>query len=246
MEFAYLLTGGAPIIKKYQVNATLGTAGIPVTKGGANSKGVVAATTTAAVGFLGLTLDTATYQAGQNADNATDQAAYVSVIINPSAVYRAKLSGGATDNTALPLFAATSASATGLSVTSTTATDLSSPTMDEGVIFGYDGANLGIGRKITSVASTVATVITAFPRDNAVGDRYFVVPLCSSPYGFEMSNPQLTTLLTQVDATAAVSLSPVNFNTVEMELRDVGSNGASNSFVYLVGNGHVFSAGLVV
>jgi hypothetical protein len=70
-----------------------------VTKGGANTKGVIAATTTAAVGCLGCTLDTATYQAGQNTDNATDQAAYVSVIINPQAVWRAKLSGGATENT---------------------------------------------------------------------------------------------------------------------------------------------------
>jgi hypothetical protein len=193
MDFAYLLSGGAPIIKKFQVNATLANPGVPVTKGGANSKGVIAATTTAAVGCLGCTLDTATYQAAQNTDNATDQAAYVSVIINPQAVWRAKLSGGATENTALPLFAVTTASTTGLSVTATGATDLSSPTMDEGVIFGYDGANAGIGRKITSVAATVATVITAFPRDTVVGDRFFVVPLCSSPYGFEMSNPQLTT-----------------------------------------------------
>jgi hypothetical protein len=30
----------------------------------------------------------------------------------------------------------------------------------------------------------------------------------------------------------------VNFNTVEMELRDASANGASNSFVYLVANGH--------
>lgn len=246
MDFAYLLSGGAPIMKKFQVNATLATPGIPVTKGGANSKGVIAATTTAAVGCLGCTLDTATYAAGQNADNATDQAAYVTVIINPLAVWRAKLCGGATDNTALPLFSVTTASATGLSVTATGATDLSSPTMDEGVIFGYDGANAGIGRKITSVAATVATVITAFPRDTVVGDRFFVVPLCSSPFGFEMSNPQLTTLLDQVDATAAVTLSNVNFNTVEMELRDASANGASNSFVYLVANGHCFSAGLVV
>lgn len=246
MEFGYLLSGGAPILKKYQVNASLATAGIPVTKGGANSKGVIAATTTAAVGLVGCTLDTATYQAGQNTDNYTDNAASVTVIINPQAVWRAKLCGGATENTALPLFSCTTASATGLSVTSTNATDLSSPTMDEGVIFGYDGVNGGIGRKITSVAATVATVITAFPRDNAVGDRYFVVPLCGSPFGFEMSNPQLTTLLTQVDATAAVSLTPVNFNTVEMDLRDSAASGSTNSYVFLVGNGHVFSAGLVV
>ncbi len=73
-----------------------------------------------------------------------------------------------------------------------------------------------------------------------------MVPLCGAPVGFEMSNPQLTTLLDQVDATAAVTLANVNFNTVEMILRDVTNDGANNSYVALVSNGHVFSAGLVV
>lgn len=244
MDFAYLLSGGAPIIKKFQVNATT-IAGVPVRKGGSNTKGLIVGTTVACVGMVGCTLDGATYQAAQNADGS-DQQALVSVIINPHAVWKAKLSGGATENTALALFAVTTASSDGLSVTSTSATDISSPTMDEGVIFGYDGANAGIGRKITSVAATVATVITAFPRDTVVGDRFTVVPLCAAPYGYETNYPQLTTLLTQVDATAAVDTDNVNFNPIELELRDASMNGAGNSYVYMVSNGHVFSAGLVV
>lgn len=244
MEFSYLLSGGAPIIKKFPINATT-IAGVPVRKGGANTKGLIVGTTVACVGMVGVTLDGATYQAAQNADGSENQA-LVSVIINPQAVWKAKLSGGATENTALALFAVTTASSDGLSVTSTTATDLSSPTMDEGVIFGYDGANAGIGRKITSVAATVATVITAFPRDTVVGDRFTVVPLCCSPYGYETNYPQLTTLLTQVDATAAVDTDNVNFNPIELELRDASMSGSGNSYVYMVSNGHVFSAGLTV
>jgi len=246
MEFGYLLSGGAPIKKQFQVNATLATPGIPVCAGGANNKGVIAGTTVAAVSMVGCTLDTATYQAAQNADNATDQAALVSVIINPNAVWKGKLCGGATDNTNIPTFAVTTASTSGLSVTATGATDFTSPQMDEGVIFGYTGANAGIGRKITSTAATVATVITAFPRDTVVGDTFFVVNFCCSPFGYESHYPQLTTLLDQIDVTSATDTNNVNFNFVEVQLRDASASGISNSFAWMVSNGHVFSGGLVV
>lgn len=245
MEFGYLLSGGAPIIKKFQINATLSYPGIPVCAGGANNKGLVAGTTIAAVSMVGCTLDTATYQAAQNADGSDNQA-LVSVIINPNAVWKAKLCGGATENTAIPTFAVTTASTTGLSVTATGATDLTSPQMDEGVIYGYTGANAGIGRKITSTAATVATVITAFPRDTVVGDTFFVVPFCCSPYGYETHYPQLTTNLYQVDATAAVDTNNVNFNFVEVQLHDGSEAGVTNSYAFMVSNGHVFSAGLTV
>lgn len=245
MKWAYNLHGGAPLLKKFQVGATTSNSGVPLVKGGANAKGIVVGTTIAAVGMVGVNLDTATIVTAQQSDNS-DTARLITVVINPDAVYRAKLSGGATENTAIPTFAVTSASSDGLSVTSTTATDLSSPTTDEGVIFGYSGANAGVGRKVTSVAATVATMLVALPNDTVVGDTFFRVPLCASPYGYETSYPQLTTNLYQVDMTAAVDTDNVNFNTVEMELRDASLAGITNSFVYLISNGHVFSAGLTV
>ena len=222
MDFSYLLAGGAPIMKKFQIGATT-IAGVPVCKGGAGAKGVVVGTTTAAVGMVGCTLDGATLVTAQQTDSS-DTARYVTVIINPSAVWKAKLCGGATENTAIPTFAVTTASTDGLSVTSTTATDLSSPTTDEGLIFGYTGANAGVGRKVTSVAATVATMLVALPNDTVVGDTFFRLPFCTSPYGYETQYPQLTTLLTQVDATTAVDTDNVNFNPIELELRDSGQN----------------------
>lgn len=251
MKYAYSLAGGAPIVRKFQIAATASVAGIPLTKGGSGVKGLGVATTVAAVGMVGVTLDTATVVTAQQSDSS-DTARLVSVIINPHAVYRAKLSGGATENTALTKYTVSTASTDGLSVTAAltsagVAVDFTSPASDESVIFGYDGANAGYGRKITSTGSaTVATVLVAFPNDTVVGDNFLRIPICSAPYGYETQYPQLTTNLWQVDASAAVDTDNVNFNTVELEIRDAGLNGITNSFIYLVSNGHVFSAGLTV
>lgn len=243
MEFSYDLTGATPRIKKFQVDATLANPGIPVLKGGANSKGVVAATTTAAVGYVGMTMDTATLVTAQQSDNS-DTARMVNVILNPLAVYRTKLSGGATENTALARTPVTTLSSTGLVVT--TGTDWTSPETDEGVIFGYDGANMGIGRKVTSTSSTAATLLVALPNDTVVGDNFLRIPYCTSPFGYETQYVQLTTNLYQLDTSVAVNTANVNFRVVELELRDSGMSGATNSFAYIIANGSVWSAGLVV
>lgn len=243
MEFSYLLSGGAPIIKKFQVGETMANPGVPVLKGGSNNEGIALCSTTAAVGVVGFTLDTATLATAQTASNS-DPAAYVSVIINPLAVFRAKLSGAATENTALTKYPVTTLSSTGLVVT--TATDWTSPESDEGLIYGYDGANTGIGRKITSTSSTAATLLVALPNDTVVGDNFLRVPFISSPYGYETQYPTLTTNLYQIDASVAVTASPVNFRVVEIEMRDSTGNGTTNSFAYIMANGHVFAAGLAV
>lgn len=243
MKFAYDLTGAAPHLKRYQVNASLLTPGVPVLKGGSNSKGIVACSTTAAVGVVGVTTDTATFVSAQQSDNS-DPARTVGVIINPLGCYRAKLSGGATENTALTSVPVSTISSDGLTVT--TGTDWTSPESDEGVIFGYSGANAGIGRKITSSGATAATLLVALPNDTRVGDGFFRVPYCASPYGYETQYVQLTTALTQLDTSVAVNTTNVNFRVVELELRDFGGNGLTNSFAIIMANGSVWSAGLAV
>lgn len=254
MKYAYNLGGGgAPIVKKFQAAATATYAGIPFIKGGSNAKGITVATTNAAVGLIGVSLDTATVLTAQQTDNS-DPARYLTVIINPLAVYRAKLSGGAAENTALTKFPVSTASTDGLSVTaaldgSGTAVDFTNPATDEGMLFGYDGANAGILRKITSTGSaTVATMLVALPNDTVVGDNFLRLPFCCSPAGYETHYPQLTTNLYQVNAGVAIPVDAddVNFNFVEVEMRDASQAGVTNSFVYMVANGHVFSAGLVV
>lgn len=235
MEFAYNLNGGtAPYVKKYQIGETMATGGVPIVVGGSNNEGAALASTTAAASCIGITLDTATLVTAQIA-GGTDTAAYVSVVINPFAVYRARLCGGATSGTALAAKTVTSASTDGLTVT--TGFDYSSPTMDEGSIWGISGANPGKIRKITSVSSTAATVIVAFPNDIAVGDTF-----CHCPFATcEKQYVQLTTLLNQVDATAAVDTNNANFTIVEIDQRDGSDNGTTNSSVLIVVNDSLFN-----
>lgn len=245
MIFASMLCGGAPVKLQYQVGENMATAGVPVVKGGSGAKGITLATTIAAVGMLGCTLDTATLVTAQQTDNS-DTARFVTVIVNPLAVWRAKLSGGAGNNTALTKYNVTTAASDGLSVTST-AIDWTSPASDEGLLYGYDGANAGIGRKITSTgAATVATLLVALPNDTVVGDNFLRIPLVASPYGYETEYPQLTTTLDQVDASAAVDTDNVNLRAVKLELRDKAGEGVTNSYVHLISHGHLFSAGLPV
>lgn len=242
MQFAQDMTGAAPVIKRFQVGETMATAGVPVIPGGSGDEGISLASTTAAARMIGVTIDTATLVTAQQSDNS-DPAAYVSVIVNPLAIYRAKLSGGATANTDLTKYDVTTASTDGLTVT--TGDEWSSPTYDEGVLFGYDGANAGVGRKITSVSSTAATMIVALPNDTVVGDNFLRVPFCTSPYGQEAQFVQLTTNLDQVDASVAVDTDNVNFIPYELELRDISEVGVSNSFVLLRPFDHLFGGGSI-
>jgi hypothetical protein len=70
------------------------------------------------------------------------------------------MSGGATSDTALSSQTVTTASSGGTAIT--TAAEWSSPTYDEGVTWGYTGANAGRLRKVTSVSSTAGTVTIPF------------------------------------------------------------------------------------
>ena len=227
MEFAYLLGGGAPVMKKFIVEGG-GTvnAGIPVISNmeAANAEGVAQCTTTAAVGCLGLAVDTASSTASQLASGA-DNAGYVSVIVNPDACYRAKLSGGAAADTAIAVVsAAQTASTDGLTVTSAT---------DEFTVWGYTGTNAGVVRR----CSSAATVILAFPRDIASLDTFLQT---STVFAEATQWPTLCTELTQIDATAAVAGSNDNFTVVEHLLRDASRDGNVNSYAILTSADHAF------
>jgi hypothetical protein len=237
MEFAYDLSGGSTaIVKKYQVAASNSIVGRPYLKVAANGSGVALATTTAAADFVGVNIDTAgTYVTGQQSDNS-DTARLTSLIINPTAVYRARLSGGATDGTALTAYSVTTASTDGLSVTST-GFDVNSPDLDEGIVWGYSGANSGKARKITSTAANVATVTVAFPYDTAVGDEFLYASV--SPLSTIVA--QLTTNLTEIDATAAVS-GDATIIVVEMILNDKSANGNINSYALIQFADHLLGA----
>jgi len=239
MEFAYSLDGNSvPVMKRYQVAATNTVIGRPYLKtADATSVGIVLATTTGTVDSIGVNVDAAgTYAAGQNTDGS-DNAKYTTIIINPLAVYRARLSGGATDGTALTARTVTTASTDGLTVTHS-GYNSNSPDLDEGVIWGYTGANSGVYRKITATANGSTTVVLAFPRDDAVGDTYLLAPVSPT----RTLTAQLTTNCTEIDASAAIN--GATFVVTEMLLNDSSNSGTTKSYAYVQLADHLFSGSL--
>lgn len=236
MEFAYDLSGGSTaIVKKYHVAATNTVIGRPYLKCADAGSGIVLGTTTGAVDFIGVNVDAAgTYATAQS--GTSDVAATTSLIINPLGVFKARLSGAATDGTALTARTVTTAGTDGLSVTHA-AYDASSPDMDEGVIWGYSGGNAGKYRKITSTSSTATTVTVAFPVDPAVGDQFLLAPI----YPTRSIVAQLTTNCTEIDASAAIS-GDATLVVVEMILNDIAGEGTTQSYALIQFADHLFGA----
>lgn len=232
MRFAKQFFGNStPMMLRFQAGEAMANAGVPVLVGGAGEEGLVLASTTAAVNCVGVTVDTAaTINTAQQTANA-DPASYINVIVDPNALYLARLSGSSTEGTALTQRDVTTASTDGLSVT--TGDDWSSPTTDEGLIWGYDGANAGIIRKITSVSTSAATVVTAFPFDTVVGDNFLWAPFCASPVGAEDQFVQLTAAFYEVDCSVAVDTNNGNFRPIQIFARDKSQEGTTKSEVVL-------------
>jgi len=231
MEVSGLLSGGAPVIKAYQVAATMSNVGAYARAGGGTSgAGLILATTTSVKDGIGVTLNAATYTTtqGTGADSAER---LVRVIINPDAILRIRMSGGATAGTALTLYDVTTASSGGTAVT--TGDDWSSTTFDEGAVFGYDGANIGQLRKLTSVSSTAGTVVVPFDYATVVGDNFLRAPYWAP----ESTTIQLTSNLVEADASIAVGTGAL-LNCVDLEFNDVNHEGRTNSFVHALNPHH--------
>ena len=165
----------------------------------------------------------------QQTDNS-DPSVFVSVIINPDAVYKAKMSGGSTSNTAITTQTNTVADTTGLLTTLALGT-----AYDDGYIWGYEGANAGHLRKVTAVAGTNETPIIAFPHDIAVGDTFLAATFGPGA----LNGFQLTTTLEQIDVTADIQ-STDNFRCIEFEVRDASDSGKTNSYAYFNIFDHLF------
>lgn len=229
MEYAQMLGGGHPLFMRYQVNETLANAGIPVLAPGAGNAGVQISTTTSFANAVGVTMDTATYVTAQQTDG-TSAEREVGVVISPQAIFRALMSGGAAEGTALTQYPVTTASATGLVVTTASIANWASPQFDEGVVWFDDGANVGAKRKVTSVSGTAATVTVAFDQDTVVGDNAL-----RAPYWFmddTAKTLQPTSNLFQADATIAVGTGGAA-KIIQMEL-----NSTTDSFVLFIFDDH--------
>ena len=232
MEVIGLLCGGAPVLKKYQVAATA-IAGVPLLTPAGNGAGLAACTTTSAADMVGVTLDAVTYTTTQGT-GASSAERLVTVVINPDAIIRMKMSGGATADTALGLNTVTTASSGGTAVT--TAAEWSNPTFDEGVTWGYDGANVGQFRKITSVSSTAGTVTVPFDYGTVVGDNFLRAPY----WPMQTLTVQLGTIFTQADASIAVGTG-AEFRVIDLDLRDLADSGRTNSFVIAIAGDHLLN-----
>lgn len=235
MQFSGVFSGNVPIIKKYQIGEAMANSGVPVLVGGAGNAGIVLASTTGAADLVGVTIDSqATLVTAQQSDNS-DPARLVSVIANPTAFYKVLLSGGATADTALTTGTVDTASTTGLDVN----TEINYTNFDEGSIFGYSGANVGILRKIGVGDATDATVVVAFPVDIAVGDVFLHVPYSAGEDQFV----QLTSDFVQLDASATVDTDNANFRVIELRMKDSSEVGVNNSHAIIVPFDHLFAAG---
>jgi hypothetical protein len=224
-----------PHVKKYDIGATFANGGVMAESPGADEAGITPCSTTTAARVIGLAQDTATYVTGQQTDG-TKAARYVSVVVNPNAIYGFLMSGGATEGTALTLFDVSTASTDGLTIT--TGDDWTSPQFDEGVVWGYDGANAGLYRKITTTSATAAAVTVAFDYDTVVGDNFLRAPYW--PADATALTAQFTTNLYQANASIAVGTGCA-VTIYEMVLRDVSEEGRTRSWVHLMSADNIWN-----
>lgn len=233
MEVVGTIGGGGLVIKRFQAGTAVTVAGIPVTASivATTDLAMVEPMPASAVSQLlaGIGLDTAPDVAATGLTTASD--ILLSVVINPDALIRGKMSGGATADTALTATATTGASAGGTVTTGVT-------TIDDSAIWGYDGGNAGVLRRADDAAGSVSM---NFPTAIATGDRFLVAngyPLYAAAASAN-AFLDLTSNLAQFDASASVTDTD-NFVIVDLDARDVSEDGTTNSFYIVVANDHIF------
>ena len=236
MEFAYLLGGGAPVVKKYLASEVVSVAGIVMesaivtTAADGGSVTLPTADSAAANRHVGINIDTAeNFPADPDGQTNAEANLYVNVIINPNAVFRAKMSGSAAADTAL----ATSTPSGGGD-----AHDVQITSFVGGAIWGYTGGNAGIVRKADETDGHVGI---GFPNNIATTDTYIAV--LSFPGNGLATNGyfhDLTSDLTQLHAQTAAVTDTDNFVIVDGEFRDSGDDGVNNSYLHILSNHHLF------
>ncbi len=234
MEPLKTLGGGAFVHQTFAIGEDIANSGVPVILGAAAGDGIVNATTTASIGTLGITTDTASGATGQ----------LVTVIVNPDLVLRAKLTQGSTEDTALTIGTVGASPSTTVADNITTLAP-NSPDVVEGAVWGRTGVNAGLVRAITTAGANTITVVQAFPNAWGVGDTLLV---CARFPGL-LGGVQLSTLLTQVDAGEdggqAGGIPATNdvgdgYLLLDGEYNDASDDGENNSFLHLVASHHAF------
>jgi len=234
MEVSGLLGGGYPVIKKYQINATVADVGVPLLIGTSEEAGLDLPSTTVAADVVGLNLDTAVFTTTQGS-GASSAERLVSVIINPDAILRARMNGGATSGTALARHTVTAADAGGTVIT--TGTEWSNPDFDEGVAWCFSGANVGQHRKIVDADATSATVLVPFDRQIEVGDVFLRAPY----QRMQSFAVQLTSDFTEANAEIVVDTG-AGFKVIDWDLGDLSDEGDLTSYIEMLPTDHWLSS----
>lgn len=220
MQYSYCF-GGDPVIKTLKVGGTIAAGTLPITET-THFGHLLPQTTTSLADCLGLALSAGTY--------AVATEATVSVIVNPLAVHRCRLYGGAA-TAALNTDTNTAASTTVLSAATIDAAD-----MHPGMLYMLTGANAGLSRVVTAwVAATTVTTTVQFPANMAVGDIGLIVPFKTGTQG-----GTFTTALTELRQDIAYGTG-ATFTVVDVELeRPINS---ANPVVYVdfIVNNHAFN-----
>lgn len=228
MQAAGLLSGGAPIYKKYQSSATGYLAGTyAITAGGAGGGVVSVSTTTDWTLGLGLNMDGYAVAVGAPMVYSVvqgDAVALSTIAINPDLMIRALLVGSAT-NAVLVDNAIVTASSNGLTAVGTN----SVANLDEGTIWYTSGANAGRFRVMTGVSSATATVIIPFAA-NAVGDIFLAINAAPGSVGLTTGTNLLNVL--QNDTVLG---SDAIATCIDLEL-----NGNGNSYATYVSRENIF------
>lgn len=235
MQFSHTMSGGGPVIKRYLAGESMQTAGVPIIGTGAaadnaNSGGVqlIAAVGANVEAVVGLTIDTnsATPYSDRDGQVNADADVLISAVVNPDAVYRAKLAQGTTADTALTAVTAT-ASATGDG-------GLSDIVAGNAVWF-LTGANAGAYPRR---AADTTTVVISFPSAIAAGDT-FTTANGFAGLGIATGLCDLTSDLTQLDANTVAADGPFVF--VDFDVRDASDDGVNNSHYLVMCDDHLFA-----
>lgn len=221
-KLAYTFSACSPLIKKYKVGtgfSATSQAGIMAIVASTGVGGVLPCTTTGGVDVLGHTLDSGQASAVYTTTQSTTMVeGIVSIVTNPDAVFNYCISGGATSSTALLTTTNSTASSAGTLITITTGDPApNSGTMLDGYAYCITGNNVGLSRKITTVAATTATLLVPFPFTIAVGDKFILLPFnvggLSSLGG---TNGTLTTTLEQIRMDIASTTTGVTLRHVDL------------------------------
>ena len=231
MQAAGLLSGGAPVIKKYKSSATGYIAGTVFIVPAANASGFISvSTTTSWTGAVGLNVDGYALAVGAPLTYSTTQGdaeALSSIIVNPDLILRMLMVGTAV-NAVLVDNPILTASTDGLTAVGTNSVS----NLDEGTAWYTSGANVSASRKITSVATATVTVISPFPQDDAVGDIFLAINTGPGQAGLTTG----TNLLNLLQANTALQGAGTTGRCLDLEL-----NGNSNSYAHMIMEDHFFS-----